>query len=71
MGSENVENKDNMKVKITKGGECQCKDDIFLVKRKKQMKFTSGNNIFLEQLHTPSPHVVTYQFLKYLPDHLH
>ena len=48
MGSENVENKDNMKVKITKGGECQCKDDTFLVKRKKQMKFTSGNNIFLE-----------------------
>ena len=48
MGSENVENKDNMKVKITKGGESQCKDDTFLVKRKKQMKFTSGNNIFLE-----------------------
>ena len=29
-GSEIIENKDNMKVKITKGGECQCKDDTFL-----------------------------------------
>ena len=39
--SEIFENRDNMKVKNTKGEECQCKDEI-LAKRKKHNEIYIG-----------------------------